>query len=87
MHTAADAAVESVDGILRGEPEAFENVTKALLLSGIAMQMMGNSRPASGAEHHIAHLIEMHPAELSGCLSGAARRKGGRRNAAGGERI
>ena len=64
MHTAADAAVESVDGILRGEPEAFENVTKALLLSGIAMQMMGNSRPASGAEHHIAHLIEMHPAEL-----------------------
>ena len=65
MHTAADAAVESVDGILRGEPEAFENVTKALLLSGIAMQMMGNSRPASGAEHHIAHLIEMHPAELS----------------------
>ena len=64
MHTAADAAVESVDGILRGEPEAFENVTKALVLSGIAMQMMGNSRPASGAEHHIAHLIEMHPSQL-----------------------
>ena len=32
-----------------------------LLLSGLAMQMMGNSRPASGAEHHISHLIEMQP--------------------------
>ena len=64
MHIAADTALESVDGILRSEPESFENVTKALLLSGIAMQMMGNSRPASGAEHHIAHLIEMHPSQL-----------------------
>lgn len=64
MQTAADTAVESVDGLLRGEAAAFENVTKALVLSGIAMQMMGNSRPASGAEHHIAHLIEMHPSQL-----------------------
>ncbi|MFQ9511568.1 MAG: iron-containing alcohol dehydrogenase, partial [Lachnospiraceae bacterium] len=31
----------------------------ALLLSGLAMQMIGNSRPASGAEHHISHLWEM----------------------------
>src|SRR5699024_4971368 len=30
-----------------------------LLLSGLAMQMMGNSRPASGAEHHFSHLWEM----------------------------
>ena len=30
-----------------------------LLLSGIAMQMIGNSRPASGAEHHMSHLWEM----------------------------
>jgi glycerol-1-phosphate dehydrogenase [NAD(P)+] len=30
-------------------------------MSGIAMQMMGNSRPASGAEHHISHMIEMGP--------------------------
>ena len=31
----------------------------ALLLSGLAMQMVGNSRPASGAEHHMSHLWEM----------------------------
>ena len=38
---------------------ACEKVMYALLLSGIAMQMMGSSRPASGAEHHISHMIEM----------------------------
>ena len=31
----------------------------ALLLSGLAMQMVGNSRPASGAEHHMSHTWEM----------------------------
>ena len=32
---------------------------EALTITGIGMQMMGNSRPASGAEHHISHLLEM----------------------------
>ncbi len=39
--------------------KAYERLMYALLLSGIAMQMIGNSRPASGAEHHISHLWEM----------------------------
>lgn len=42
----------------------------ALIMSGIAMQMMGNSRPASGAEHHVSHMTEMKPAAfevLSAC--------------------
>lgn len=38
---------------------AYERLMYALLLSGIAMQMTRNSRPASGAEHHISHLWEM----------------------------
>ena len=29
------------------------------------MQLLGNSRCASGAEHHISHLIEMHPDGLN----------------------
>lgn len=61
MNKAANTAMDSVDGILKGEDAAFENVTYALVMSGIAMQMMGNSRPASGAEHHISHMIEMEP--------------------------
>lgn len=35
-------------------------VMEALILSGLAMQLCGNSRPASGAEHHLSHLWEMH---------------------------
>lgn len=34
-------------------------VMECLLLSGSAMAFAGNSRPASGAEHHIAHYWEM----------------------------
>lgn len=37
----------------------LEKLMYALLLSGLAMQMIGNSRPVSGAEHHISHLWEM----------------------------
>ena len=62
---ATKAVVDSVDGILRGDEKAFENLTYGLLLSGLAMQMLGNSRPASGAEHHISHIIEMEPEGLA----------------------
>ena len=56
---------------LNGNTEAFESVMYGLLMSGLAMQLMGNSRPASGAEHHISHLIEMRPAALGGVNSSA----------------
>ena len=61
---ATKSVLESVDGIIEEEPQAYEKLMYGLLLSGIAMQMMGNSRPASGAEHHISHLIEMAPKGL-----------------------
>lgn len=49
----------NLDGIGHQDIEAYENLMYGLLLSGIAMQMIGNSRPASGAEHHMSHLWEM----------------------------
>ena len=49
----------SLASIASGLPEAVERLMYGLVLSGLAMQMAGNSRPASGAEHHISHLIEM----------------------------
>lgn len=61
MAEATQAVLESSKGIAAGEEAAFETLTYGLLLSGIAMQMMGNSRPASGGEHHISHFIEMGP--------------------------
>jgi glycerol-1-phosphate dehydrogenase [NAD(P)+] len=39
--------------------EGARGLTQGLLLSGLAMQQVGNSRPASGAEHHLAHFWEM----------------------------
>ena len=61
MEEATRAVLESAKGIAAGETDAYEKLTAGLTLSGIAMQMMGNSRPASGGEHHISHCIEMGP--------------------------
>lgn len=61
---AAKASLSSLEGILAGDEQAFETLLYGLLLSGLAMQMIGNSRPASGGEHHISHMIEMEPSGL-----------------------
>ena len=61
---ATKSVLEAVDGIMEGQQLSYEKLMYGLLLSGLAMQMMGNSRPASGAEHHISHLIEMSPKGL-----------------------
>ncbi len=57
---AVQKVAESIEGIRQGEAAALENLMYAQILSGLAMQMVGNSRPASGAEHHLSHLWEMH---------------------------
>lgn len=61
MKEAVDKVVESLPGINDNKDDSYFNVTYALILSGLAMQLMGNSRPASGAEHHISHFIEINP--------------------------
>lgn len=61
---ATKEVLDSAEGIISGDDAAYENLMYGLLLSGLAMQMMGNSRPASGAEHHISHIIEMSPEGL-----------------------
>ncbi len=44
-----------------GEEPDYTNMTMSLMISGLTMQMHGSSRPASGAEHLVAHMVEMHP--------------------------
>lgn len=63
---ATKAVVQNADGIRKGNIDSFEKLTYGLLMSGLAMQLLGNSRCASGAEHHISHLIEMKPEGLGG---------------------
>lgn len=65
MKDAVDQVWEHCLAAREGDVEALGFVTYGLLLSGLAMQMMGNSRPASGAEHHISHLIEVEPEQLA----------------------
>lgn len=43
----------------RGDHEAVRALMDALIESGLIMLEQGDSRPASGSEHHIAHVWEM----------------------------
>lgn len=58
-HEALEQVVANLDIIISGGDRGSEVLMRGLLLSGLAMQMVGNSRPASGAEHHLSHLWEM----------------------------
>lgn len=63
--SATEAVIDAAGDIKRGDVAAYEKLTYGLLMSGLAMQLLESSRCASGAEHHISHLIEMEPAGLS----------------------
>ena len=56
---ALEEAAASAEGAASGDEAAAAKLAYALLLSGVAMQLAGSSRPASGAEHHISHLTEL----------------------------
>lgn len=45
--------------IAAGDPAAIAGLFTGLTLVGLAMELHGSSRPASGADHQIAHLWEM----------------------------
>lgn len=47
------------EGVARGSRQAIENLFAGLAIVGFAMEAHGSSRPASGADHQIAHLWEM----------------------------
>lgn len=56
---ALDACVENVDGIAAADPSAMKILMQGLIESGRAMLLIGQSYPASGAEHHLSHYWEM----------------------------
>ena len=45
--------------VIRRDPEAIQTLMEALVGVGIAMAYVGNSRPASGSEHHLSHFFEV----------------------------
>ncbi len=44
---------------LAARGRACSRLMEVLSLTGLAMQLMGSSRPASGSDHQISHLLEM----------------------------
>ena len=45
--------------VVARDEEAIRALMEALVAVGIAMSYVGNSRPASGSEHHLAHYYEI----------------------------
>ena len=45
--------------VLAREPVAIRNLMEGLVSVGIMMSYVGNSRPASGSEHHLSHFFEI----------------------------
>jgi glycerol-1-phosphate dehydrogenase [NAD(P)+] len=42
-----------------GDARAMDDLIEGLMMAGLAMQVAGGSRPASGAEHYFSHLWEL----------------------------
>jgi glycerol-1-phosphate dehydrogenase [NAD(P)+] len=55
---AENAARSLLDVERLDDVDAHETLAKALLLSGLAMNAAGTSRPCSGAEHLISHSLD-----------------------------
>jgi len=81
--TVADIVKSSLDTVracavdaVSGDKIAVCRLAEALVISGLAMNYAGLSRPASGMEHYISHIIDMRalafgtPCELHGIQAG-----------------
>lgn len=79
MYNAVDKTAKAADnGIAQRDPEAIISVMEGLVWAGTGISYCGNSRPASGCEHQMAHFWEMmflqkgHHDILHGTLVGIA---------------
>ena len=69
---------EAVDDIARGSEQGIRYLIDGLIETGLCMLAVGDSRPASGSEHHCSHYWEMQllkenkPAILHGAKVGYA---------------
>jgi len=59
VKTALDKIIKGAAFLVDRDPAVIKSITEGLILTGIAMSLYGDSRPASGTEHHLAHFWEM----------------------------
>ncbi len=68
--------VDNGPAAVRGEVAGIKALTEGLIVSGLAMNFVGLSRPASGMEHYISHIMDMRalafgmPSDLHGIQCG-----------------
>ncbi len=58
---ALDIMARCARELAEGREPDYEAMAYTQMLSGLTMQILSNSRAASGAEHLVAHLVEMKP--------------------------
>ena len=63
IRSAVHRCVENAVGLLNREETAVQAVFEGLVIGGVAMNYAGLSRPASGVEHYISHVLDMRGAE------------------------
>lgn len=51
-------ALANADKAKDREPQIIGDIMEGLVLTGVAMSFIGNSRPAAGCEHHMCHFWE-----------------------------
>lgn len=59
VETCIQKTLANADRARERDPQVIGDIMNGLLLTGVAMSLVGNSRPASGCEHHISHYWEM----------------------------
>jgi glycerol-1-phosphate dehydrogenase [NAD(P)+] len=52
-------AADNVPALMAGDPPALRDLLDGLIQSGISIAAFGNSRPASGLEHHASHFWDL----------------------------
>lgn len=78
VRAALEECVKNGAAAVRGDKHAVLAVMQGLVISGLAMNYAGISRPASGMEHYISHILDMRglafgtPTELHGIQCGIA---------------
>lgn len=58
VNNAIEKCTASKEGIAARKESAIRYLAEALIMTGIAIGLAGDSRPASGSEHHLAHYWE-----------------------------
>ena len=64
IRSAVKQCVDGAEGLLRREEAAVAAVFEGLVIGGVAMNYAGCSRPASGNEHYISHIVDMRSVEF-----------------------